>query len=275
MTLQLTGAIARIRQTQGKVVGAGFLVTDRHILTCAHVVNAALKRPLNAPDRPDRDIQLDFPLVTSTPILNGQIFSGQIFSSQIVRWLPVQPSTSISPATGADIALLELESPLPQDAQPVRLVKTAHLWKHPFRVFGFPEGQAVGVWTDGIISNPQANGRIQIEVVRTTAYPIEPGFSGAPVWDEQLDGVAGMTVAIDSRRPAVRAAFIIPTAQLIQACPELAEQAIPPCPYQGLSAFQEQNAEFFFGRETFTQQLLQAVRRQSLVVPSRKWLLFR
>jgi|GEM_PF-570564 len=265
MTLQLTGAIARIRQTQGKVVGAGFLVTDRHILTCAHVVNAALNRPLNAPDRPDRDIQFDFPLVTSTPTLNGQIFSSQIFSGQIVRWLPVQPSTSISPTTGADIALLELASPLPQGAQPIRLVKTKHLWKHPFRVFGFPEGQAVGVWTDGIISNPQANGRVQIEVVRTTAYPIEPGFSGSPVWDEQLDGVAGMTVAIDSRRPTVRAAFIIPTAQLIQACPELAEQAIPPCPYQGLAAFQEQNAQFFFGRETFTQQLLQAVRRQSLV----------
>ncbi|NEQ86728.1 MAG: serine protease, partial [Moorea sp. SIO2I5] len=255
MTVQLRAAIARIRQANGKVVGAGFLVSDQHILTCAHVVNAALGKQLNVRDRPNQEIDLDFPLVASGNILRGRV----------VRWIPVQKSSSILPETGADIALLELESTLPEGTQPIRLVKAENLWKHPFRVFGFPEGQAVGVWTDGIISNPQANGRVQIEVVRATAYPIEPGFSGSPVWDEQLDGVAGMTVAIDSKRPQVRAAFIIPTTQLINACPELEEQAIPPCPYRGLFAFREQDAKFFFGREQFTQKLVKAVHKQSLV----------
>ena len=256
MTAQLRAAIARIRQTKGKVVGAGFLVSNKHILTCAHVVNAAVgRRRLDDPNEPDQEIHLDFPLVASGKILRGRL----------VQWIPVQPSSFILPETGADIALLELESTLPEGTQPVRLIKAENLWKHPFRVFGFPEGQAVGVWTDGIISDPQANGRVQIEVVRGTTYPIEPGFSGSPVWDEQLDGVAGMTVAIDPLRPAVRAAFMTPTTQLINTCPELEEQAIPPCPYRGLFAFREQDAKFFFGRETFTQQLVQAVQRQSLV----------
>ena len=255
MTRQLTSAIARIHQANGRVVGAGFLVSHRHVMTCAHVINAAVGQKPSSPSEPHQAIPLDFPLVASGNILKGRV----------LRWFPVQPSASISPETSADMALLELENLLPEGTQPLRLVKAENLWKHPFRVFGFPEGQPVGVWTDGIISNPQGNGRVQIEVLRATAYSIEPGFSGSPVWDEQLDGVAGMTVAIDSKRPGVRAAFIIPTTQLINACPELAEQAIPPCPYKGLSAFQEQDTQFFFGRETFNQQLVQAVHKQPLV----------
>ncbi|MBW4474462.1 MAG: ATP-binding protein [Stenomitos rutilans HA7619-LM2] len=31
---------------------------------------------------------------------------------------------------------------------------------------------------------------------------------------------------------------------------------MPPCPYQGLSAFQEENAEFFFGREAFIEDVV-------------------
>ncbi|MCI5146142.1 MAG: hypothetical protein D3923_11590, partial [Candidatus Electrothrix sp. AR3] len=39
--------------------GAGFLVTPKHILTCAHVVNAALRRNEYAIDPPDIEIFLD------------------------------------------------------------------------------------------------------------------------------------------------------------------------------------------------------------------------
>ena len=131
MTAQLRSAITRIRQANQRVVGAGFLVSDKHILTCAHVVNAALSRPLNAPDEPSQEVCLDFPLVASGKILRGRV----------VRWIPVQPSASISPETGADIALLELEITPPEESQPIRLVKAENLWKHPFLVSGFPEGQ--------------------------------------------------------------------------------------------------------------------------------------
>ncbi|MFB8793980.1 MAG: AAA family ATPase [Microcoleus sp.] len=40
---------------------------------------------------------------------------------------------------------------------------------------------------------------------------------------------------------------------------------IPPNPYQGLSAFQEKDAALFFGRETFTNQLVKAVETKKLV----------
>ncbi len=40
---------------------------------------------------------------------------------------------------------------------------------------------------------------------------------------------------------------------------------IPPNPYQGLTAFKEEDAEFFFGRETFVNSLVEAARKQPLV----------
>ena len=58
---------------------------------------------------------------------------------------------------------------------------------------------------------------------------------------------------------------MIPANVLIAAWPDLGKQAIPSCPYRGLFAFLEQDAQFFFGRETFTEQLFAAVQRQPLV----------
>jgi WD40 repeat protein len=46
---------------------------------------------------------------------------------------------------------------------------------------------------------------------------------------------------------------------------ELSKKPLPPCPYRGLFAFREQDATFFFGREYFTDQLIEAVNAHSLV----------
>ena len=266
MSQGLQPAIVRIYQATGKVIGAGFLVSEKHALTCAHVVNAALGKQMTASEQPAGTVSLDFP----------QVAPGEKLTARVVGWIPASLPNAAAPADGGtDIAVLELESPLPASASPVRLVTAASLQGHQFRVFGFPEGQPAGVWTDGIVQGEQANGRVQIEVVRQTAYKIEPGFSGSPVWDAQLDGAIGMTVAIDSmtvasgtnpaKRPEVRAAFIIPTGLLAKAWPQLGQRAIPPCPYRGLFAFREEDAQFFFGRETFAPQLVEAVRTQPLV----------
>ncbi|UKO95946.1 nSTAND1 domain-containing NTPase [Nostoc sp. UHCC 0870] len=40
---------------------------------------------------------------------------------------------------------------------------------------------------------------------------------------------------------------------------------LPECPYQGLSAFRQENADFFFGREKFITQLVEAVNNQPIV----------
>ena len=40
---------------------------------------------------------------------------------------------------------------------------------------------------------------------------------------------------------------------------------VPNCPYKGLSAFREEDAEFFFGRDEFIEKLVKAVNTKSLV----------
>lgn len=254
MSKQLESSIVRIKTSEGIVVGAGFLITQKLILTCAHVVAQALDIPEDTIEAPTNEICLDFPLIDV----------GKTLTAQVVGWKPVQPSGSLPSDDGEDIAVLELESFAPNGAKPVRLVKAEDLWQHPFRSFGFPEGYDDGVWASGVLQGQQARGWIIIKDLDQTGYFVEPGFSGGPVWDETLKGVAGMAVAADTRSE-IRAGFIIPTPQLIRAWPQLAEQAIIPCPYRGLLAFREEDAKFFFGRQTYTNKLVALVQQPSLV----------
>lgn len=256
MIIPLEPAIVRIYSDKGNVIGAGFLVSEKHVLTCAHVVAFAAGTSSKSSEMPTKEVSLDFPIVEP----------GKKLTAKVVFWLPVNPDKYLE-----DIAVLELASPLPKKAQPVHLVtsESEELWGHHFRVLGFPVGQPSGVWASGELRARTAKGWVHLEDVKEPGYALEEGFSGSPVWDEKLDGVVGMAVAADKQRPNVKAAFIIPKdllvseELLVKACPEIAAKLI--CPYQGLLAFREEHAQFFFGRETFTEKLRTAVQSQKLV----------
>src|SRR5215470_8875807 len=59
----LEASLVRIRTTDGRVVGAGFLAGQRHILTCAHVISKALGLSDHPLDPPQELVSLDFPLI--------------------------------------------------------------------------------------------------------------------------------------------------------------------------------------------------------------------
>ena len=200
-------AIARIYHKNGKVIGAGFLVSQYHLLTCAHVVTAALGIITNIQESPDGIIELDFPLIAP----------GQKLKAKVVFWQPVNQGQSKEDIAGLDIAGLQIEETLPMGVSPIKLVTTSDYWQHKFRIFGFPQGHDTGVWADGELRDVQANSWIQIEAIKVTGYQIEPGFSGSPIWDETLQGVVGMTVAAEKKREGVKAAFMIPTTVLVEA----------------------------------------------------------
>ena len=103
-----------------------------------------------------------------------------------------------------------------------------------------------------------------MEDATAAGYRVEPGFSGAPVWDDELEGVVGMAVAAEAR-PKVRASYLIPAGSLVRAWPGIADQARPPCPYRGLLAFRERDAALFFGREETSDQLLKELTGRALV----------
>lgn len=209
MVTPLESSIVRIYSRSNEVIGAGFLVSAKHVLTCAHVVASA-----HAPDidretaeMPDVEVQIDFPISASEGL----------FKARVVFWQPVNNRN----AESEDIALLELETSPPDAASCVRLVKSENLWGHPFRALGFPGGQPNGAFASGVLRGRQANGWVQLENVRQPGYSLQHGFSGTAVWDDELQGVVGMAVATEIYQPEVKAAFIIPTAQLVKALPDL------------------------------------------------------
>jgi hypothetical protein len=203
-------SIVRILAENGQVVGAGFLVSERRVLTCAHVVAQALGVHDDVAESPQAAISLDLPLVAP----------GQCLAARVVLWQPAQPDGR------GDIAGLELQDAPPTDAKPARLMTAEDLWKHPFRAFGFPRGHENGAWASGQILGREATGWLQIEDIKQTGYFVAPGFSGGPAWDETLGGVVGIIVAADTS-PGVRAAFIIPADRLLEAWPELARPTFP------------------------------------------------
>lgn len=195
-------AIARIYNQHGKVVGAGFLVSQQYLLTCAHVVTAALNISTNTQETPNGIIEIDFPLIAP----------GTRVKAKVVFWQPVNPGKSQE-----DIAGLQINDALPTGVGSVKFVIPSDYWQHQFRIFGFPQGHDTGVWADGELRDIQATGWIQMEAIKVPGYQIEPGFSGSPVWDEGLKGVVGMAIAAEKKRAGVKAAFMIPTTVLIEA----------------------------------------------------------
>jgi WD40 repeat protein len=234
----LDAAIVRLRDRNGRVVGAGVLVGAREILTCTHVVARALHEPGAQALTSEAEVRLDFPLLASTTTLTATVIVWQEPGSEQDR----------------DITGLRLAEAPPDGARPVRLVATDDVWGHPFRTFGFPARHDDGVWATGLLRGRQATGWVQLDGVTTTGFRIEPGFSGAPVWDDELGGVVGIAVAAEAR-PDLRAAYLAPTGLILAAWPALGAQALPPCPYRGLFAFREQDAPLFFGREELADQV--------------------
>jgi hypothetical protein len=169
------------------------------------VVARALGLPDDTPDPPSDGVYLTFPLI--------DVDESQI--AQVACWHPAR-----------DVTGLVLTEP-PSEAAPVQLVEADALWGHRFGACGFPAGYADGVWTFGVLRGRTGAGWVQIDGTKNPSYWVEPGFSGAPIWGEDLNGVVGMAVAAEEDR-AIKAAYMIPARTLIAVWPELAEETTCP-----------------------------------------------
>ncbi|MGB3613498.1 MAG: trypsin-like peptidase domain-containing protein [Elainellaceae cyanobacterium] len=189
-------AIARIYKGD-LAVGTGFLAADSYVLTCAHVVTVALDIPRNSDSVPDSlTVKLDFPFIAP----------GVYFDAQVVFWEPVN-----STLTQGDIAGLRLDGALPAGVRPAQFAPDEHYSGHHFHVLGFPSGHKEdGLPADGIIDAGLVTRRIVVRSESNQGFNIEPGFSGAPIWDKELKGVVGMVVAVEQEREAAEAAYMIP-----------------------------------------------------------------
>jgi len=254
------GFVVRIlRSGRSDPVGIGFVVGKRHIVTCAHVVNAALGREQRAQEKPEQNIrvQIDF------PILGGEDAPSK--SCRVIEWKP----PPVFGVRGGDVAGLELnDGDLPARAGPARLIDApdrveAFMFGHPLEPVPRPEG----VWVGSQLFGSGVGGMIQLEANRESAFRAQPGYSGSPVVvsDGAGDAVVGM-LAVTSRDDGARDAYAISKAGLEAAWPLL--EPLPACPYRGLEPFRAEDAEenLFVGRGRETEELRRMVNEHPLVV---------
>jgi hypothetical protein len=176
-------------------VGAGLLVSESQVLTCAHVVAGALRISDEIGEKPQGAVHLDFPFLGSA--------AG---TAHVEHWMPPRgPSTNPS----GDIAILRLTAAPPDGAQPARPTVERELFGHEFRAYGYPRGHDAGVWAYGVLRDQLGNGWVQVEDTKGTGRSIEPGFSGGPVEDQQTGRIVGMVVASTSDKTE-KVGFVIP-----------------------------------------------------------------
>jgi len=186
--------------------GMGIVVDDRHVLTCAHVVNSALGRSFESGARPDEDekVPIAFPFSDSSAVLMGGVCS----------WHPMGQGRV------SDIAVLELDGDVPEGTGVASLVANAGFDDHQFKAFGFRLGSTKGNHVRGEFMGPLPDGTIQIDGIDDIGIFIESGFSGSAVWDTTFQAVVGM-VSSRNINPDERVAYLIPVSILKQAWPLL------------------------------------------------------
>ncbi|MFM9607316.1 nSTAND1 domain-containing NTPase [Streptomyces niveiscabiei] len=225
---------ARVLGPDGAVTGAGFLVGDRLVCTCAHVVQE--------PDggRPQRSVSVDFPLLAGagacTPV-----------TAEVESWRPED-----------DIAILRLHAPV-DGTEPLPLVTDeSDEWGGEVRSFGFPVDAPRGVNATGVLRGRQRADRLQLDLA-AHGVPITQGFSGAAVWDVRRDAVVGMLVT-RGRRGLSGTAYLIPADRLIGADVEVE------CPFRGLDRFEEGDTRYFHGRGPDVRALREALGSRPVTV---------
>jgi hypothetical protein len=177
--------LARVRA--GPMIGAGILINETHVITCAHVVHGK-RVPVDA------IVLVDFPFVTNRRV--------------------IQVTTRVvSPESDDDVALLELfaihkaneeadsdppvDTLAPVGTAPAPFGAADRSSGAGYRAYGYPSRGGLGGWSYGRVGGLIAGGRLQLDRDPNRGYPIVPGFSGSPIWNDSKQRVIGMVVARD------------------------------------------------------------------------------
>ncbi|MDQ3886332.1 MAG: trypsin-like peptidase domain-containing protein, partial [Actinomycetota bacterium] len=202
-----SGPVVRVLDPSGRTVGVGVLVGPREVVTCAHVVNAALGRDHGAQDQPVAEVTVAF-----------AAGDGPRLPAGVRRWLP-PPRTG---AVGDDIAGLVLAD-LPTGATPARLATNLPARGRVVDVFGFPGSppRPHGAWVEAAVRGRIGGAHLQLDSTTDTALRIQPGFSGSPVFDRSTGRVVGLLAATPPAGSGERDSYAITADQLRLAWPEI------------------------------------------------------
>ncbi|MFD9122252.1 nSTAND1 domain-containing NTPase [Streptomyces bottropensis] len=240
LVADLLPAVAQVLGPDGAVAGAGFVVAEGVVVTCAHVVAAAGAGP-------GRTVSLAFPHVDGAVRVEGHV-----------------PAELWRAAEREDVAFIRL-STRPTGLRTLPLGSAEGCRGHQVRSFGFPaqappEGHfGFGVTGDLLPSSDGRGAHLQL----TAANDLTTGFSGGPVLDEVTGLVIGVLTEItapDEYERGQGIAYVTPTQVLREILPGLAEQEV--CPYRGLEPFTVEHARWFQGRQEAVRQVVTNLAQQ-------------
>lgn len=193
VTDQETARVVAVkRSSDGRIVGAGCLLSSEHILTCKHVVEKAF-----GPRKLANSAVVNVWLVG--------VLGQPTVTANIERYLKGNEPTD-------DLALLRIQHPKPG----VELVEFAAPLRHAgkrFSVLGFPSSVAQGRNAVGLLQAVDAKGLIQMD--SDGALLVQGGFSGAPVWCQDVSAFVGIVV---SGAEEHEVSWCIPSARLSRFC---------------------------------------------------------
>ncbi|MFE0175749.1 trypsin-like peptidase domain-containing protein [Streptomyces sp. NPDC059002] len=244
----LASAVVRIGGSDGAIGGAGFLVAPDLVITCAHVVSDALDLPRDGVVETGAEVAVDLPLADGAGSGEG---AGQ-GAAEVLRWVPVGDDQS------GDVALLRLREALP-GARPLPMAEPESVWDDEARTVGFTDDHPDGIWHVGRLRGRTGRGWVQLSRADGAAAHVKRGFSGSPVWDDTRGAAVGLLVAAEPVHEAQQA-FVVRTSRLVADLPELAAVFEAASPFRGLAAFQEDDAEDFFGRDEDVAGVVAALR---------------
>jgi hypothetical protein len=163
-------------------VGAGFVVGERHVMTCAHVVadSAGDRARLRGRTEPPVDLPIKMDALSAP----GEFFTGRVVAE---TW---RPETGVESNELDDVAVIEIvEGALPGSAVRVHRTRTV---RDGDTIVGLgvaanlPQGVAIHGKFQENISN-----RFLISGTSVDAA-VRPGCSGAAAWNLDRGGIAGM-----------------------------------------------------------------------------------
>ncbi len=170
MPQRIERLIVRICDHQGNTVGAGFVVRDRLILTCAHVLESAGFEPGDC-------VEVVFHI------------SGEHRQTRILAgaWYPSDKE---------DLALLSIDGDLPAGVEVAVLGLPSGSGEQAFKTLGYPYG-GPGVLAEGKFQVRPLDGIYpEFPQLQLQSNQVTKGFSGAPILSTVTDCVVGMVVAL-------------------------------------------------------------------------------
>src|SRR5690606_28707326 len=125
------------------------------------------------------------------------------------------------------------------------------------RAVGFTGGEPGGIWFRGRLGGRTGEGWLQLSRADGQTTHVREGFSGGPVWDEELDAVIGLVVAAQTGQDGQ--AFVLHTGTIARELPDLVPFLDPPSPFRGLVTYEEDDEDVFFGRAGDIEDVLTAL----------------